>query len=144
MTKNRTPTPVYLDPGMHPGLEVKGLNTASLICTRVQVNQRYLDIKGSLTQCWRNVGPPSASSPQQTLSVSFLLRSMPGHSLHHPRGTVTRRGHNVGLMLARRLRRRPTINPTLCSSLVSPVMHGATPTNKRHSSDFNIDVGQPS
>ena len=26
MTKNRTPTPVYLDPGMHPGLEVNGLN----------------------------------------------------------------------------------------------------------------------
>ena len=26
MTKNRTPKPVYLDPGMHPGLEVKGLN----------------------------------------------------------------------------------------------------------------------
>ena len=26
MTNNRTPTPVYLDPGMHPGLEVKGLN----------------------------------------------------------------------------------------------------------------------
>ena len=25
MTKNRTPTPVYLDPGMHSGLEVKGL-----------------------------------------------------------------------------------------------------------------------
>ena len=25
MTKNRTRTPVYLDPGMHPGLEVKGL-----------------------------------------------------------------------------------------------------------------------
>ena len=25
MTKNRTPTPVYLDPGMHPGLEVEGL-----------------------------------------------------------------------------------------------------------------------
>ena len=25
MAKNRTPTPVYLDPGMHPGLEVKGL-----------------------------------------------------------------------------------------------------------------------
>ena len=23
--KNRTRTPVYLDPGMHPGLEVKGL-----------------------------------------------------------------------------------------------------------------------
>ena len=27
MTKNRTPTPVYLDPGMHSGLEVKGLIT---------------------------------------------------------------------------------------------------------------------
>ena len=26
MTRNRTPTPVYLDPGMHPGLEVKGLS----------------------------------------------------------------------------------------------------------------------
>ena len=26
MTINRTPTPVYLDPGMHSGLEVKGLN----------------------------------------------------------------------------------------------------------------------
>ena len=26
MTKNRTPTPVYLDPGMHSGLEVKGLS----------------------------------------------------------------------------------------------------------------------
>ena len=25
MTKNTTPTPVYLDTGMHPGLEVKGL-----------------------------------------------------------------------------------------------------------------------
>ena len=29
MTKNRTPTPVYLDPGMHPGLEVKGLMIAN-------------------------------------------------------------------------------------------------------------------
>ena len=29
MTKNRTPTPVYLDPGMHPGLEVKGLITSA-------------------------------------------------------------------------------------------------------------------
>ena len=25
MTKNRTPTPVYLDPGMHSGLELKGI-----------------------------------------------------------------------------------------------------------------------
>ena len=29
MTKNRTPTPVYLDPGMHSGLEVKGLKDFS-------------------------------------------------------------------------------------------------------------------
>ena len=27
MTKNRTPTPVYLDPGRHPGLGVKGLKS---------------------------------------------------------------------------------------------------------------------
>ena len=25
LEKNRAPTPVYLDPGMHSGLEVKGL-----------------------------------------------------------------------------------------------------------------------
>ena len=31
MTKNRTPTPVYLDPGMHPGLEVKGLIRVSSV-----------------------------------------------------------------------------------------------------------------
>ena len=30
MTKNRTPTPVYLDPGMHSGLEVKGLTLPHL------------------------------------------------------------------------------------------------------------------
>ena len=28
MTKNRTPTTVYLDPGMHLGLEVKGLTSS--------------------------------------------------------------------------------------------------------------------
>ena len=26
--KKKTPTPVYLDPGMHPGLEVEGLKTS--------------------------------------------------------------------------------------------------------------------
>ena len=30
MTKNRTPTPVYLDPGMHPGLEVKALKFVNI------------------------------------------------------------------------------------------------------------------
>ena len=33
MTKNRTPTPVYLDPGMHSGLEVKGL-TFRIVCLK--------------------------------------------------------------------------------------------------------------
>ena len=37
MTKNRTPTLVYLDPGMHPGLEVKGL-----MDIRLQPNQNIL------------------------------------------------------------------------------------------------------
>ena len=32
MTKNRTPTPVYLDPGMHPGLEVEGLSIYVVFC----------------------------------------------------------------------------------------------------------------
>ena len=36
MTKNRTPTPVYLDPGMHPGLEVKGLN---VFCPQVMLKK---------------------------------------------------------------------------------------------------------
>ena len=43
MTKNRTPTPVYLDPGMHPGLEVKALtNYLALI--------NYLAGQGSMTK----------------------------------------------------------------------------------------------
>ena len=41
MTKNRTPTPVYLDPGMHPGLEVKGLidDTIDPLTTKCLLNQ---------------------------------------------------------------------------------------------------------
>ena len=33
LTKNRTPTPVYLDPGMHSGLDVKGLSEIHQIKT---------------------------------------------------------------------------------------------------------------
>ena len=40
MTKNRTPTPVYLDPGMHPGLEVKGLN---MLKTEMAIIFTYLE-----------------------------------------------------------------------------------------------------
>ena len=41
MTKNRTRTPVYLDPGMHPGLEVKGLiaNEANRVGAAVLVQR---------------------------------------------------------------------------------------------------------
>ena len=40
MTKNRTPTPVYLDPGMHPGLEVKGL----ILLFRCKEKERHLQL----------------------------------------------------------------------------------------------------
>ena len=40
MTKNRTPTPVYLDPGMHSGLEVKGL-MAMVHIMRTSVGKIY-------------------------------------------------------------------------------------------------------
>ena len=39
MTKNRAPTPVYLDPGMHSGLEVKGLKP------------HHPDSRGCLARC---------------------------------------------------------------------------------------------
>ena len=42
MTKNRTPTPVYLDPGMHPGLEVKGLKLELLMQFRALNDEKYL------------------------------------------------------------------------------------------------------
>ena len=35
MTKNRTLTPVYLDSGMHPGLEVKGLTTLAVALIQI-------------------------------------------------------------------------------------------------------------
>ena len=35
MTKNTTRTPVYLDPGMHPGLEVKGLTDNGANCDQI-------------------------------------------------------------------------------------------------------------
>ena len=42
MTKNRTPTPVYLDSGMHSGLEVKGL-TFRIVCLKYFRVRNYLD-----------------------------------------------------------------------------------------------------
>ena len=45
MTKNRTRTPVYLDPGMHPGLEVKGLSRFSMCkySTEMAQNNSHAD-----------------------------------------------------------------------------------------------------
>ena len=45
MTKNRTPTPVYLDPGMHSGLEVKGLINYT---DRIIIQRKYFLIKFTL------------------------------------------------------------------------------------------------
>ena len=42
MTKNRTPTLVYLDPGMHPGLEVKGLNMSRGLVDKKTLNLNLL------------------------------------------------------------------------------------------------------
>ena len=44
MTKNRAPTPVYLDPGMHSGLEVKGLIIALIRRTRLKYVLRIHEI----------------------------------------------------------------------------------------------------
>ena len=41
MTKNRTPTPVYLDPGMHSGLEVKGLRTKYTVSYYFILTSKY-------------------------------------------------------------------------------------------------------
>ena len=48
MTKNRTPTPVYLDLGMHPGLEVKGLNADTTGVAKLW--QGYLAPCGEVTK----------------------------------------------------------------------------------------------
>ena len=64
MTKNRTPTPVYLDPGMHSGLEVKGLRGVRIVVPeslRKQVillahegHQRTIKTKQRIcTKVWR-------------------------------------------------------------------------------------------
>ena len=52
MTKNRAPTPVYLDPGMHSGLEVKGLSIHNvvprgIVMVRVQNNCTLQSENGS-------------------------------------------------------------------------------------------------
>ena len=70
MTKNRTPTPVYLDPGMHPGLEVKGLISIVLIkvrrlhlvikkCNDTMVTKMYIMLYYVTLKIDRSTGCPS-------------------------------------------------------------------------------------
>ena len=65
MTKNRTPTPVHLDPGMHPGLEVKGLTASGKAVhislhdslTRIHPQSAGLDSLGSISVDWAQQWP---------------------------------------------------------------------------------------
>ena len=75
MTKNRTPTPVYLDPGMHPGLEVKGL-------MRLWVWNTYLVLlwNRALAYPWAPLpsgGLLSCEFWQLTTPLNFVLRVAP-------------------------------------------------------------------
>ena len=60
MTKNRTPTPVYLDPGMHPGLEVKGLTLQGFTLSDIAVNRAIkmlaLDLTSRDRYDWKRSG----------------------------------------------------------------------------------------
>ena len=56
MTKNRTPTPVYLDPGMHPGLEVKGLRTTCSKSNKILLSELPSVLN---TYCWNNLAIPT-------------------------------------------------------------------------------------
>ena len=61
MTKNRTPTPVYLDPGMHPGLEVKGLknkedNRVYHVAMAAE-KHNYVMIQQTLNDQWPTIKP---------------------------------------------------------------------------------------
>ena len=53
MTENRTPTPVYLDPGMHPGLEVKGLKFCDLFEADIESEKESAKRQlGLRIYCW--------------------------------------------------------------------------------------------
>ena len=57
MTKNRTPTQVYLDPGMHSGLEVKGLkergrlNALSTVMITIKMNMPIIVCSHPIIDC---------------------------------------------------------------------------------------------
>ena len=79
MTKNGTPTPVYLDPGMHPGLEVKGLRVVVSTAAFHARVRGLVCIVGSL--CDREVAC-SASDLQGVNFESCVWRTVSSHSPH--------------------------------------------------------------
>ena len=82
MTKNRTPTPVYLDPGMHPGLEVKGLTTNILYC-RLITSSFHSDTYGCIHHNYFKI-LCSASDRQGSNFESCVWRTVSSQSSHHP------------------------------------------------------------
>ena len=73
MTKNRTRTPVYLDPGMHPGLEVKGLIKNHFNLQNNSTNDQYCS-RGSVL-CSITPSGVSISSPRIWKDVSVTSQS---------------------------------------------------------------------
>ena len=77
MTKNRTPTPVYLDPGMHSGLEVKGLS--------LSIYKRYFwtaNLKITLfTDCLINASSRSLFDYTAVFWLLSALKIQDGHQL---------------------------------------------------------------
>ena len=89
MTKNRTATPVYLDPGMHPGLEVKGLIKMSMCCLDgpyhfVSLISPVLAAANSMLS--HSLGGPSCQSkskPQCRSATGILLQILCIHVIYY-------------------------------------------------------------
>ena len=87
MTKNITPTPVYLDPGMHSGLEVKGLTTASdateideIVVVGEATPHRLLKIaghkqSGTVFSVYGSLDSSQSTNSQSTTSPRILVTS---------------------------------------------------------------------
>ena len=121
MTKNRTPTPVYLDPGMHSGPEVKGLSDGKgrrdgnhtlgagsryqyPECARIAIN--VLLFIGAISPA---AARRLVSSRRNHLVTSLIMGILPTQQVQD-RGT--RYWPCVDLMLARCQRHWTSIKPT--------------------------------
>ena len=125
MTKNRTPTPVYLHLGMHPGLEVKGLKDPSCLHEGFSILWEI--------SCWEQ-GPMSPRNDNSfcSLLVYRVVRFISSQDntrqvrLHHYiikfslifSQQNSWRWANAGLMLDQCRRRWANINPKLAQNLV--------------------------